>query len=69
MNRAERRMFKKKMSKKLQLIADEITEFHNQYEGKDDKKLEELIESRIKGLDFNELMLLTAYLENSIGTK
>lgn len=66
MNRAERREFKKKMSKKLQDIADDIIKWHNEYEGKDNKKLEELIADRIKDLDFFQLMLLTSYLEKSI---
>jgi hypothetical protein len=69
MNRAERRKFRKKMGKELGPIADKIIKWHNLYEGKDDKKLEQLIADEIKNLDFNQLMLLTAYLENSIDAK
>ena len=69
MNRAERRQFKKKMGKELRPTADKIIEWHNLYEGKDDEKLERLIADEIKNLDFNQLMLLTAYIENSIPNK
>jgi hypothetical protein len=69
MNRAERRQFKKKMGKELGPTADKIIEWHNLYEGKDDEKLERLIADEINNLDFNQLMLLTAYIENSIGAK
>ena len=69
MNRAERRQFKKKMGKELGPTADKIIEWHNLYEGKDDEKLERLIADEIRNLDFNQLMLLTAYIENSIGAK
>ena len=69
MNRAERRLFKKKLGKELGPTADKIIEWHNLYEGKDDEKLERLIADEIKNLDFNQLMLLTAYIENSIGAK
>ena len=69
MNRAERRKFKKKMGKELGPTADKIIEWHNLYEGKDDEKLEQLIADEIKNLDFNQLMLLTAYIENSISNK
>ena len=69
MNRAERRLFKKKLGKELGPTADKIIEWHNLYEGKDDDKLERLIAEEIKGLDFNQLMLLTSYIENSIPNK
>ena len=69
MNRAERRQFKKKIGKELRPIADKIIEWHNLYEGKDDKKLEQLIAEEIKNLSFDQLMLLTSYLENSISNK
>ena len=69
MNRAERRQFKKKMGKALGPTADKIIEWHNLYEGKDDEKLERLIADEIKNLDFDQLMLLTAYIENSIPNK
>ena len=69
MNRAERRQFKKKMGKELGPIADKIIEWHNLYEGKDDKKLDQLITEEIKNLSFDQLMLLTSYLENSISNK
>lgn len=67
MNRAERRMFKKKLGKKLEPIANDIIELHKKYEGKDDQKLEQAIEDRIRGLSFEQLMLLMEYLENNIG--
>ena len=67
MNRAERRMFKKKLGKQLKPIADDIIELHKKYEGKDDQKLEQAIEDRIRGLSFEQLMLLMEYLDNSIG--
>lgn len=67
MNRAERRQFKKKLGKELGPTAEKIIKWHNQYEGKDDEKLERLIAEEIKTLDFDQLMLLTAYLENCIG--
>lgn len=69
MNRAERRQFKKKMGKELGPTADKIIKWHNLYEGKDDKKLEQLITEEIKNLSFDQLMLLTSYLENSISNK
>ena len=69
MNRAERRAFKKKLGKTLGPIADEIIELHNKYEGKDDEKLERLITEKIKNLSYQELMLVTAYIENSIANK
>ena len=69
MNRAERRQFKKKMGKELGPTADKIIEWHNLYEGKDDKKLEQLITEEIKNLSFDQLMLLTSYLENTISNK
>ena len=69
MNRAERRLFKKKLGKELGPTADKIIQWHNLYEGKDDDKLERLIAEEIKNLDFNQLMLLTSYIENSIGAK
>lgn len=69
MNRAERRTFKKKLGKTLGPLADEIIELHNKYEGKDDEKLERLITEKIKNLSYQELMLVTAYIENSIANK
>lgn len=69
MNRAERRLFKKKLGKELRPTADKIIEWHNLYDGKDDKKLEQLITEEIKNLSFDQLMLLTSYLENSISNK
>ena len=69
MNRKERRLFRKKLGKELGPSADKIIKWHNQYEGKDDEKLERLIAKEIKGLDFNQLMLLTAYIESSIANK
>ena len=66
MNRAERRQFRKKMGKELGRIADDIIKWHTLYEGKDDEKLERLITDRIRELDFNQLMLLTAYIESSV---
>jgi hypothetical protein len=66
MNRAERRMFKKKLGKKLEPIANDIIELHKQYEGKDDQKLEQAIEDRIRGLSFEQLMLLMEYIDNNI---
>ena len=69
MNRAERREFKKKLGKTLEPIADEIIELHNKYEGKDDEKLERLLTEKIKNLSYQELMLVTAYIENSIANK
>ncbi len=69
MNRAERRLFKKKLGKELGPSADRIIKWTQQYEGKDDEKLERLIAEEIRGLDFNQLMLLTAYIESSIGAK
>lgn len=67
MNRAERRKFKKKLGKELEPIATKIIQWHKEYEGKDDSKLEELVANEIKTLDFNQLMLLTVYLESTIG--
>ena len=66
MNRAERRQFRKKMGKELGPVADDIIKWHTLYEGKDDEKLERLITDRIRELDFNQLMLLTAYIESSV---
>lgn len=67
MNRAERRKLKKALGKELGESANRIIEWTEKYEGKDDNKLERLIADEIRGLDFNNLMLLTAYLENCIG--
>jgi len=67
MNREQRRKFKKKMGKKLGSTADKIIEWHKLYEGKDDAKLERLITDEIKTLDFDQLILLTEYIESSIG--
>ena len=64
MNREARRLFKKKLGKELGPSADRIIKWTQQYEGKDDEKLERLIADEIRGLDFNQLMLLTAYIEN-----
>ena len=56
MNRAERRMFKKKLGKDLAPIAD-------------DQKLERLIADEIKTLNYQQLMLVTAYIESSMPNK
>lgn len=66
MNREQRRNFKKKMGKKLAGTADKIIEWHKLYEGKDDAKLERLITEEIKSLEFDQLMVLTEYIESSI---
>lgn len=66
MNRAERRLFKKKLGKELGPLADEIIELHHKYEGKDDEKLTDLIEDKIRGLPFDKLMLLMEYIDNCI---
>ena len=68
MNRAERRAFRKKLGKQLGPIADDIIELHKKYEGKDDEKLERLLTEKIKELDYQQLMLVTAYIESSIGS-
>ncbi len=65
MNRSERRLFKKKLGKQLGNTADKIIQWTKQYEGVDDKKLEELISEEIKTLDFNQLMLLMEYVDNN----
>ena len=67
MNRAEKRMFRKKLGKKLGPVADRIIEYHNKYEGVDDKLLEELVLEETKKLNFGQLMLVMEYLENCIG--
>ena len=67
MNREERRKFKKKLGKQLGPSADKIIAWHKEYEGKDDEKLEKLVSEEIKNFDFNQLMLLTSYIENCIG--
>lgn len=69
MNRAERRKLQKHMGKELAATADRIIAWHKKYEGVDDKLLEELIANEIKTLSFEKLMLLTSYLENSIGSE
>ncbi len=69
MNREEKRILKKKMGKHLVEIGDEIVELHNKYDGKDDKKLEGLVADRIKLLSFEQLLLLTEYLDNCIAPK
>lgn len=69
MNRAERRMFKKKLGKDLAPIADKIIKWTKEYEGVDDQKLERLIADEIKTLDYQQLMLVTAYIESSIPNK
>lgn len=66
MNRAERREFKKKLGKVLGPKADKIIALHQEYEGVDDKKLEELILEETKGLNFGQLMLLMEYIDNTI---
>lgn len=65
-NREMRRKLQKKLPKHLREIANDITKWNNMYEGKDDKKLEELILDRIRPLSFEDLMVLTSYLENVI---
>jgi hypothetical protein len=69
MNRAERRQFKKKLGKQLGPKAEKIIALHNEYEGKDDAKLEKLVMEETKDLNFGQLMLLMEYLENTIGAK
>lgn len=69
MNRAERRMFKKKLGKDLAPIADKIIKWTKEYEGVDDQKLERLIADEIKTLDYQQLMLVTAYIESSMPNK
>lgn len=66
MNRAERRKFKKKLGKVLGPKADKIIALHNEYEGKDDAKLEKLVMEETKGLNFGQLMLLMEYIDNTI---
>ena len=68
-NREMRRKLQKKLPKHLREIANDITKWNNMYEGKDDKKLEELILDRIRPLSFEDLMVLTSYLENVIPQK
>lgn len=67
MNRAERRYLKKHMAKKLKDKADKITKYHYEYEGKDNDKLEKLVSKETEDLDFDELMVLMMYLEDTIG--
>ncbi len=69
MNRAERRMFKKKLGKDLAPIADKVIKWTKEYEGVDDKKLERLIADEIKTLNYQQLMLVTAYIESSMPNK
>lgn len=69
MNRAERRMFKKKLGKDLAPIADKIIKWTKEYEGIDDQKLERLIADEIKTLNYQQLMLVTAYIESSMPNK
>lgn len=69
MNRAERRMFKKKLGKDLAPIADKIIKWTKEYEGVDDQKLERLIADEIKTLNYQQLMLVTAYIESSMPNK
>ena len=69
MNRAERRMFKKKLGKDLAPIADKIIKWTKEYEGVDDQKLERLIADEIKTLNYQQLMLVTAYIESSLPNK
>jgi hypothetical protein len=69
MNRAERRMFKKKLGKDLAPIADKIIKWTKEYEGVDDQKLERLISDEIKTLNYQQLMLVTAYIESSMPNK
>ena len=66
MNRAERRLFKKKLGKVLGPKADKIITLHQKYEGVDDKKLEELILEETRDLNFGQLMLLMEYIDNTI---
>ena len=69
MNRAERRMFKKKLGKDLAPIADKFIKWTKEYEGVDDQKLERLIADEIKTLNYQQLMLVTAYIESSMPNK
>lgn len=69
MNRKERRAFKKKLGKELGSAADRIISYHKQYEGVDDKKLEELVLEETKNLSFGKLMLLMEYIDNTIAPK
>ena len=69
MNRAGRRAFKKKLGKELGPTADRIINYHKQYEGVDDKKLEELVLEETKNLNFGQLMLLMEYIDNTIAPK
>jgi hypothetical protein len=69
MNRKERRAFKKKLGKELGPRADRIISYHKQYEGVDDKKLEELVLEETKNLSFSQLMLLMEYIDNTIAPK
>ena len=69
MNRAERRMFKKKLGKDLAPIANKIIKWTKEYEGVDDQKLERLIADEIKTLNYQQLMLVTAYIESSMPNK
>ena len=69
MNRAERRMFKKKLGKDLAPIANKIIKWTKEYEGVDDQKLERLISDEIKTLNYQQLMLVTAYIESSMPNK
>lgn len=69
MNRETRRKFKKALGKELGPTADRIIEWHKKYEGVDDKLLETLITEEIKHLNSDQLMLLTAYLEATIGSE
>ena len=69
MNRKQRRILEKKLGKQLGPSAKKIIEWHKEYEGKDDAKLEQLVLEETKSLSFGQLMLLMEYLENTIGVK
>ena len=66
MNRQERRQLKKLMPKHLTDIGDEIIEWTHKYEGIDDDQLEILIANAIKALSYDDLMLLTLYIDEHI---
>ncbi len=67
MNRKERRIYFRNMDKKLQKIAKDIIKYHNLYEGKDNEKLDRLVSDMISDLSFEDLMMVTVYLESAIG--
>ena len=66
MNRTERRIYEKKMGKKLVSIADNIIKWTKKYEETNPQKLEQLITDEIKSLSFSEIMLVTLYIEETL---